>query len=193
MCVHAHLRWAEAMARWGDADAFFFALRQANPIALRETVPSAALRQANCYYSSSDAAFADRYEAAARYDEVRQGRIAVEGGWRIYSSGAGIAVRLVHECLLGLRRGRSAIAIDPVVPRALDGLRADVELAGRPMSLVYRIAALGHGPTALTLNGAPLAFEREPNPYREGAAIVTTEALSRALRPDANELVIELG
>ncbi len=30
-------------------------------------VPTAAPRQANCYYSSSDAAFADRYEASARY------------------------------------------------------------------------------------------------------------------------------
>ncbi|HLY38625.1 MAG TPA: hypothetical protein VKU61_11360 [Candidatus Binatia bacterium] len=192
MYVHAHLRWAESMARWGDADAFFLALRQANPIAIDATVASAARRQANCYYSSSDAAFADRYEATARYEEVMQGRVAVEGGWRVYSSGAGIAVRLVHECLLGLRRGRSRLVIDPVVPRALDGLRADVELAGRPVSVVYRVSGAGHGPTALTLNGAPLAFEREANPYRTGAAVIAMAALS-ALRPDGNELVVELG
>ena len=48
----------------------------------------------------------------------------VEGGWRVYSSGAGIAVRLVRECLLGLRLRNAELGIDPVLPRALDGLRA---------------------------------------------------------------------
>jgi len=58
-------------------------------------------RQANCYYSSSDATFADRYEALDRYAEINAGTIALEGGWRVYSSGAGIALRLIHECFLG--------------------------------------------------------------------------------------------
>ena len=80
MYTHAHLRYAEAMARLGDADAFFLALRQANPIALANVVPSARPRQANCYYSSSDAAFADRYEASARYGDVKTGAVAFEGG-----------------------------------------------------------------------------------------------------------------
>jgi 1,2-beta-oligoglucan phosphorylase len=34
MYMHAHLRYAEAMARYGDADAFLLALRQANPVAV---------------------------------------------------------------------------------------------------------------------------------------------------------------
>src|SRR6185503_4479360 len=62
MYMHAHLRYAQAMARYGDADAFFLALRQANPVDVRDVVPTAALRQRNCYYSSSDPAFADRYQ-----------------------------------------------------------------------------------------------------------------------------------
>ena len=41
MYTHAHLRYAEAMARYGDADAFFLALRQANPDRVRAVVPSA--------------------------------------------------------------------------------------------------------------------------------------------------------
>ena len=94
------------------------------PWACATVVPNARLRQANCYTSSSDAAFPDRYQAAARYDEVKTGAVAVEGGWRVYSSGAGIAVRLVRECLLGLRLRRAELGIDPVLPRALDGLRA---------------------------------------------------------------------
>ena len=62
MYMHAHLRYAEALARYGDAEGFFEALRRATPIGIRSVVPAAAPRQANCYYSSSDAAVADRYE-----------------------------------------------------------------------------------------------------------------------------------
>ncbi|RYD32990.1 MAG: hypothetical protein EOP85_21200, partial [Verrucomicrobiaceae bacterium] len=59
MYTHAHLRYCEALARYGDADAFFHALGQLNPIAIRDLVKTATPRQANCYYSSSDAAFKD--------------------------------------------------------------------------------------------------------------------------------------
>src|SRR6185295_13994776 len=59
MYMHAHLRYAQALAHVGDAERFFHALCQANPIGIRSVVPGATLRQANCYYSSSDAAFAD--------------------------------------------------------------------------------------------------------------------------------------
>ena len=35
MYTHAHLRYAEALARYGDAEGFFLALGQANPIGIR--------------------------------------------------------------------------------------------------------------------------------------------------------------
>jgi cellobiose phosphorylase len=196
MYVHAHLRYAEAMAHYGDAEAFYHALLQAIPIGLRDVVPNAHLRQANCYTSSSDAAVADRYEAQARYDDVRGGRIPVEGGWRVYSSGAGIGFRLMHERLLGLRRAASTLTIDPVLPRELDGLAVDVDLRGRPLRVVYEIAATtarGCGPVALELNGAALPFDREHNPYRTGGAIVSMAALGARLQPSGNELRIQLG
>src|SRR5204863_9838552 len=94
MYTHAHLRYCEALARFGDASGFFRALSQINPIQIREIVPSAGMRQANCYYSSSDAAFSDRYESFDQYDKVKRGEVAVEGGWRGCWSGAGICVRL---------------------------------------------------------------------------------------------------
>src|SRR6185436_13417384 len=93
--THAHVRYAEAMARCGDGEALFAALLQANPIAIRERVPSARLRQAFSYTTSVDADFPDRYQAAARYAEVMGGRVPVEGGWRVYSSGPGIYLRIV--------------------------------------------------------------------------------------------------
>jgi cellobiose phosphorylase len=192
MYMHAHLRYAEAMARYGDADAFLLALRQANPVGIRSAVPSAMPRQANCYYSSSDAAFMDRYQALAEYEKVKTGEIPLEGGWRVYSSGAGIALRLVHECLLGIRRRKSTLVLDPVIPKALDGLRADVELAGKQVSVVYRTEMLGYGPTAVTLNGMPLPFDREANPYRAGGVEVSMAAVRERLTGAANTLQIRL-
>ncbi len=192
MYLHAHLRYAEAMAYWGDADAFYLALRQAIPIGLRDVVPNARLRQANCYASSSDPAFADRYEAQARYPDVLTGRVPVEGGWRVYSSGAGIAFRLIHERLLGLRRRVSTLTVDPVIPRALDGLTVALEVAGRPLKVTYAITARGSGPQRLVLNGDDLPFEREPNPYRPGAAVLAMAALRERLHADGNELVVHL-
>jgi 1,2-beta-oligoglucan phosphorylase len=156
------------MARYGDVEAFFLALRQANSIAIGSVVPAAALRQANCYYSSSDTAFADRYEALAQYDKVKTGAVALEGGWRIYSSGAGIAMRLLHQCFLGLCQEKSVLRIDPVIPASLDSLQVEGELAGRKVQISYRIGAAGYGPTAVTLNGQELSFTREVNLYRTG-------------------------
>jgi CRISPR-associated protein Csx3 len=162
-------------------------------------VPRARLRQANCYTSSSDPAFPDRYRANERYDDVRTGAVDFEGGWRVYSSGPGIAVRLVRERLLGLRLRRSELGIDPVLPGRLDGLRADLEIEGRMVAVTWRVGPRGHGPRALVLNGDALPFTREPNPYREGGARIAMDVVRARLRDAAgtldggNRLQIELG
>ncbi|MEI8037892.1 MAG: hypothetical protein WCJ14_05835 [Verrucomicrobiota bacterium] len=193
MYMHAHLRYCEALARFGDAERFFHALCQANPIGVRELVPSAALRQSNCYYSSSDPAFADRYAAFEKYDQVRRGEVALEGGWRVYSSGAGISVRLIRQCLLGLRLEQAFLVVDPVIPAALDGLAVTLDLAGHPVEVLYRITGAGCGPVAVDLNGAPLAFTRDPNPYRPGAARIPMDAFTRGLADAGNRLTVWLG
>ncbi|MCW5658999.1 MAG: hypothetical protein KIT60_14955 [Burkholderiaceae bacterium] len=189
MYMHAHLRWAEALAHLGDAEGAWHALRLCNPICLREAVPNARLRQANCYTSSSDAAFSDRLDAQQRYDAVRSGAVEVEGGWRVYSSGAGIAVRLVRERLLGLRLRHDTLGIDPVLPRSLDGLQARVALPGRALTLHYRVGPHGHGPIAVHCNGRTAAFEREDNPYRSGGVVLPLQDL----REGDNHIEIELG
>jgi len=193
MYMHAHLRYAEAMARYGDADAFLDALCRANPIAVRSLVPNAALRQANCYYSSSDAAFPDRYQASEHYDEVKDGTVAVEGGWRIYSSGAGIATRLIHQRLLGLELRESALLLDPVLPPALDGLEVEIVLWDRPVTVVYRIGEAGAGPIEVRLNGTALDFGREPNPYRTGGALIGRLNFTEHLDICDNRLEVQLG
>lgn len=175
--THAHIRYAEALARLGLGRELLRALLAVNPVALRATVPNAALRQANAYFSSSDGDFADRYEAFARYGELRDGRLPVNGGWRIYSSGPGIYVRQMIENWLGLRESYDDVVIDPVLAPELDGLVFAWQWHGRHVTLRYRVTGAGCGPTRLALNGRDLAFAREPNPYRTGGARVARRDL----------------
>src|SRR5262249_48235521 len=65
MYVHAHLRYCETLAKQGAADELWQALALVNPIAVTSHLENATLRQRNAYFSSSDAAFRDRYEASA--------------------------------------------------------------------------------------------------------------------------------
>jgi cellobiose phosphorylase len=104
MYVHAHLRYAEAMAALGEADALWEALLAVNPVGVSDHVASATPRQRNAYFSSSDAAFFDRYEASDEWSRVKAGTVPVEGGWRIYSSGPGLYINMLIRHALGVRR-----------------------------------------------------------------------------------------
>ena len=97
--VHAHIRYAEALIECGYSKEAWKALLQINPISLKKRVPNAALRQANTYFSSSDAAFNDRYQAQQNFAELKKGEIPVKGGWRLYSSGPGIYVAALKKLL----------------------------------------------------------------------------------------------
>jgi cellobiose phosphorylase len=194
MYMHAHLRYAQALAHVGEADRFFRALCQANPIGLKDIVPMAGLRQSNCYYSSSDAAFADRYQASAEYGRVAQGTIDLDGGWRVYSSGAGILLGLVVRHLFGLRLEADALLIDPVLPVALDGLRLRATLMQQEFEIVYRVRGSGFGVNSIMLGDRPLAFTSEANPYRRGAVRVRLQDVV-VLPIDSNSrlLVVDVG
>jgi CRISPR-associated protein Csx3 len=192
MYTHAHLRYAEALARHGDAQRLLGALALANPIGMTARVPSARPRQSNCYYSSSDAVIADRYEAAEQYDRVLRGDVPLEGGWRVYSSGPGIFLRLVVECLLGLRRRSHVLEVDPVLAPDLDGLRARVPVAGVPMDVMFRVGARGVGPLGVSLNGVRLETEALSNPYRPPGVAVDMAQLRALLRTEGNTLAVEV-
>ena len=192
MYTHAHLRYAEALWHFGAAEAFFAALSQAVPIDLQHWITPAGRRQANCYYSSSDAAFLDRYQAHDDYDQALHGGIPLEGGWRVYSSGAGIATSLILRCLLGIRPSSKAVVIDPVLPRALDGLPVSLNIAGARFEITYEVGEKGSGPVALELNGAPVPFTRLDNPYRTGGVEVSLAGL-QTMAPDIRRLTVRLG
>jgi cellobiose phosphorylase len=193
MYTHAHLRYAQALAHVGDAERFFRALCQANPIGIRSIIPTATLRQANCYYSSSDAAFDDRYQASEEYDRIARGAIDLDGGWRVYSSGAGIALGLTIRRFLGLSCESQYFRIDPVIPTALDGLRVETILRGCAVEVRYRVRAPGCGVAAVSVNNQSLSFTSEPNPHRRGAALIAWPLVLAHLRPQHNLLTIDVG
>ncbi|HET9599471.1 MAG TPA: hypothetical protein VFP65_28105 [Anaeromyxobacteraceae bacterium] len=193
MYTHAHLRYAQMQAHVGDARGLLRTLALAHPVQLRARLPQASLRQANCYFSSSDAAFRDRHEAQAEYARVAAGTVALDGGWRVYSSGPGIALSLVVTSLLGIRRQGDVLVVDPVIAPELTGLRAEVPVLGRRVQVEYVVDRRGYGPQAIALDGRALAFERLHNPYRTGgAAIPVREWVSQSRAASQDTLRVEL-
>jgi cellobiose phosphorylase len=93
---------------------------------------------------------------------------------------------------LGLNAEATALSVDPVIPSALDGLRVTTTLLGKPIEVSYAVGAKGCGVSRIELNGRALEFEREHNPYREGAARVAIETVRKALREKKNALAIAL-
>jgi cellobiose phosphorylase len=126
MYVHAQLRYAEAMAILGDAEALWDALQLASPIAVTDRLAHALPRQRNAYFSSSDAVFTDRYAASNDWQRVKAGQIGVDGGWRIYSSGPGIYISLLVRHVLGHRRLWGEHIVRPLLPERLQGMVLDL-------------------------------------------------------------------
>jgi cellobiose phosphorylase len=172
MYVHEHIRYAESLARTGKADAFVKALRQAVPVGYRDGVPCGDIRQANCYYSSSDVHFRNRYEADERYDEIKSGNITLRGGWRVYSSGPGIYIGLVVSRLLGLRIEYENVIIDPVMPGSFDGLEVSMDFMDHPVKFIYSVKNGNFSPVHLAINGEEIHFNLEENKYRKGGAVI---------------------
>ena len=190
--VHAHLRYAEALAKAGDADDLWWALQVVNPVGLAEVLPHAAARQSNVYFSSSDADYPDRVQAAARWAELRDGTVAVRGGWRLYSSGPGLFLHKVRACLLGIRESFGELVLDPVLPRSLDGLVARTTVAGRAVEFRYRVREAGGGVQRVTVNErVPSNLTIDANPYRTGGIRVPIPSLSGLLTEGKNTIAID--
>ena len=192
MYMHEHIRYAESQARTGRADVFLKALRQAIPVAYRDAVPCADIRQSNCYYTSSDVVFKNRYEADERYDEIKSGKIPLKGGWRVYSSGPGICIGVIVSQLVGLRIEFGKIILDPVLPHSLDGFSASIDLLGRAVTFNYSVKQGNFSPKTISVNGNPIQFTHEENQYRKGGAVIPTEKLLLLLDQDKNFIEISL-
>jgi cellobiose phosphorylase len=192
MYVHEHIRYAEALAIMGRADEFVKALRQAIPVGYRDIVPQGDIRQANCYYSSSDVHFQSRYEADERYKDVIKGKFTLRGGWRVYSSGPGIYISIIISRLLGLRVENENVIIDPVLPFKLDDISASMDFLGSPVSFHYSVKEGNFSPKAITINDKKVFFSQEKNRYRPGGAIIPIKLLMESLNVKKNLIEIKL-
>ena len=202
MYTHAHLRYAQALAHLGLADDFYHALLVVNPVGLRHAVSNALPRQANMYFSSSDAAFANRREAERRYDDLMQGDVPVHGGWRLYSSGPGLFLNLITTHLLGLQPHGQNLTLDPVLPASLNQLTATTSLhhparGPVPLTLHYTLTTPGSPPRSVTLNSreltplGPDTLGLPPNPYRPTGPTFALDEMIQHLNPDgANTLEV---
>ncbi|GAA2740438.1 hypothetical protein GCM10009868_02650 [Terrabacter aerolatus] len=196
MYMHAHLRYAEALARVGDGAALLTALAKASPVGLDALVPQARPRQTTCYYSSSDGVFTDRYDASERYAALMAGDVPLEGGWRVYSSGPGLVLRLVTEVLLGIRQRGEEVEVDPVLPPAegadsASELTARLPLAGTDLTVRYVVGPEGHGVRRVTVDGRELDLRPLTNPYRRAGVAVRAADLLGTPTTSVAEIIVE--
>jgi cellobiose phosphorylase len=117
----------------------------------------------------------------------------LDGGWRVYSSGAGISLGLIVRRFLGLSIEARDVTLDPVIPVALNGLRVRLSLFGKPVTLSYEISGAGHGVSSVIVNGAALPLTNDTNPHRKGAARLDRAQLVARLDRADNTIQLKVG
>lgn len=170
---HAHIRFIEAMAKLGEPELAYEALFTINPIDIQKSVPNAMLRQSNVYFSSSDAAFKDRYEAKRDFEKVRRGEIPVKAGWRMYSSGPGIYLNQMVSNVLGFKQYHKGLWIDPSLPSSLDGLVLNYHMGHYPLSVSYKFG----DEVIVKVNHQTVSVKPMHNAYREAGVWITQDDL----------------
>jgi len=186
MYTHAHIRYTQALATLGR-ERLVTELLRISPVGQFERLKTSMPRQRNCYYSSSDAAFTDRYDAAANFGRLRDGTVGVKGGWRVYSSGPGIYLRQLVQGALGLVERADAVIIDPVLALEDDGLTISIDLAGERRTVRFHVEP-GNGGVRVMADGAPLTGTPTSAHYRQGGLRVSLADLG-----DSSVLDIHVG
>ena len=191
--VHAHIRYIEAMCALGKADEAYTGLLTICPITLQKVFKTSLPRQNNAYFSSSDAAFADRYEAVKKFDDIKKLKVGIKGGWRIYSSGPGIYLNQLISNFIGIRSMYENILIDPVLPKKLDGFEFYMCQNGKGVTYKYHITKKTTSPYKIIVNTkeAPIVGYTQ-NPYRAGGALVNKKVFETMLNLKENTVHVYL-
>jgi len=178
--VHAHIRYIEAMAKLGSPYKAYQGLFEVSPIEIRKTVKNARIRQANMYFSSSDAAFNTRYEAKEQFEKVRNGSIDVKGGWRLYSSGPGIYINQFVSNILGIRFKEGSLILDPVLPDFLKGLKVTFHYNDKKLTINYGDTLIDKVRVVLNKKDISHAVLRlDDNRYRKGGMLISKQLLEK--------------
>lgn len=192
MYTHAHLRYCEALAYMGKSNEFFTQLNLTNPIGINKRIPQSRIRQSNCYYSSSDAFFLNREDAEKNYEQLWKGDIPLEGGWRVYSSGPGIFLKLFYESLLGLQFFHDGIIFDPMMPKDFDGFKINFDRFDTKFEVIYNIRRENGCIHSIHFNGVIIPLERILNPYRLGGFKVNKGMILKNKKEGTNTFVIQI-
>ncbi|AEB30118.1 cyclic beta 1-2 glucan ligase [Carnobacterium sp. 17-4] len=185
--VHAHIRFAEAMAKIGKRNEAWNALSIVNPINIKKVVPNAQLRQSNAYFSSSDGDFKTRYEAAENFNKLKNGEVEVKGGWRIYSSGPGIYMNQLIANILGIRATEANLTIDPILPDSLNGLEVTFEIYNKPVKFHYH---MNNKTPYVEVNQKKIHTKDYSNRYRSGGLVLEKEEVEKHLKIKNNRIDI---
>jgi cellobiose phosphorylase len=189
--VHANIRYCEALAKVGRADELLESLLIISPVAIADIVPNARPRQANLYFTSSDADVYDRYEAAQRMGELKEGKVGALAGWRLYSSGPGIYIGLVISRLFGIRRSHGRVVIDPVLPKSMNGAELCFDWNGKKVLWIYHVTKRSFDPSHMLVNNAPVEdCQRMQQSYRGGGLSIDAARFGALL--DQEENVVEI-
>lgn len=194
MYVHAHIRFIEALLTMGEVEKAWKALNQIIPINLAQSVPNAAPRQSNAYFSSSDALFLNRRDAEKKYTTLAEGAVSCRGGWRIYSSGPGMLLSLIKRWIFGFRYSGEYVHIDPVIPSVLKGTNLTFSLyTGQKVSLrVSASVEVSCGVSQIRVNDQELSFISDEHPYRKGGAKILRSEFFQHLDKKENVIVVNL-
>jgi cellobiose phosphorylase len=190
--VHANIRHCEALAKVGRADELLELLLRISPVAIAEVVANAQPRQANLYFSSSDAQVYDRYEAAAGMEKLRTGKIGALAGWRLYSSGPGIYIALVINHLFGIRRSFGSVVLDPVLPPSMDGSQLHLDWQRKPVRWIYHRREQSFAPHRVQVNGTAVTGTHLAQPYRKGGFAIDAGQFDALLTQRENVVDIYL-
>ena len=170
------------MAHIGNAERTKAGIDQIVPINIKDSVKNALPRQSNVYFSSSDGAFLNRYEAYENFDKLRKGNVGVKAGWRLYSSGPGILLHQIIAHYLGINYYHGDLLIDPVVTKDSDNLEITLKLFDKDVTLKYH--AENKGINKVVVNGK-VYNDVNKNRYRKAGIIIPRNEIE-------NNAVIEI-
>lgn len=187
--IHAHIRYIEAMAKIGKTDETWQNLLKINPINIKDHVPNAQIRQNNAYFSSSDAAFDDRYEAQNNYEKLRKGEVEVKGGWRVYSSGPGIYLNQLISNVLGMRETEKDLIFDPVLPEYMSGLEVKINSMNTTISIIFNSNTLEKG---VLVNDKIIDKQILKNSYRSSGFSIDKHNVMELLSEKSNKITINV-
>lgn len=91
---------------------------------------------------------------------------------------------------LGIREAGGDLVIDPVLPKALDGLEFQFNYDGVPVTFVYHMD--GTEQTRVTINGQDVSANTIQNRYRLGGVRISGEDFKRLTGNDEQGCVVDI-